>query len=268
MAQNGFADRQLYTAASARLVGVNRFETFSTARYANGKLESHELPFPEALCNCACWPADNFVYCHNTAKTTVGVSSFAYDPWQRQWIGKALRFFGPQSPGWASGRRETSFLGNARLPDGPGGAMYFDVAYINDQEADTDAAAAARGAAWPAAVLVRGKTSQVDCAAHELCDQQCAGVPQYTAWRASCDNGSFSLSPWRDPWEGVEGGDGDAPSNTTTAVVASALVIAAVVVAARPVWRYITRRMRGPSSVRDALPTAFAASDAPAMDDL
>ena len=63
--------------AAPRLVGAHAFTSFSVAHFANGSASGQELAElgPEALCHCGCWGADNFVACHNTAKTTVGEAS-------------------------------------------------------------------------------------------------------------------------------------------------------------------------------------------------
>ena len=73
----GVDDRDLYALAAPRLVGAHAFTSFSVARFANGSASGQELAElgPEALCHCGCWGADNFVACHNTAKTTVGEAS-------------------------------------------------------------------------------------------------------------------------------------------------------------------------------------------------
>ena len=78
----------------------------------------HGLVAPEALCNCACFPLDDFVYCQNTARTTVGVSTFYFSPFTQRWEAKALRYFKENSSGLAAGRAHTSFLEQAVLPDG------------------------------------------------------------------------------------------------------------------------------------------------------
>ena len=92
----GVDDRDLYDLAAARLVGAHEFTSFSVARFANGNASRQELAElgPEALCHCGCWGADNFVACHNTAKTTVGISTFWFDPWDWRWKGRALRLRG------------------------------------------------------------------------------------------------------------------------------------------------------------------------------
>lgn len=170
-----------------------------TAGPAGQNTTGHGLLAPEALCNCGCHPLANFVYCQNTAATTVGVSTFALDPSSAavaatvgggagggagRWVSKALRYFRDGSPGQLAGRDATSFFENAVLPDGPGGAMYFEVAYLSDT-----APPAVPGAA-PArsAEIVRGVTSEVRCDAAPLCDAQCAGEPQYAAWKARCSS--------------------------------------------------------------------------------
>ena len=73
----GVDDRDLYAIAAPRLVGAHAFTSFSVERLANGSASGQELAElgPEALCHCGCWGADNFVACHNTAKTTVGAAS-------------------------------------------------------------------------------------------------------------------------------------------------------------------------------------------------
>jgi hypothetical protein len=176
----GFGDLPLYQNASRFLVGAQAFVSFSSASAhgARGQnLTGHVSPAPEALCNCACFALPDMAYCQNTAKTTVGVSTFAYNSaFDGRWTGRALRYFAGGSPGAEAGRFYTSFLESARLPDGPGGAIYFEVAYTADVVAPGERSAE----------LVRGHTGAVDCAAHALCDVQCAGVAQYEAWRKGC----------------------------------------------------------------------------------
>ena len=183
----GFGDLQLYRNASSQLVGAQAFVSFSSAS-AHGPLgqsiSGHAAPAPEALCNCACFALDDFAWCQNTAKTTVGVSTFSYSPFARRWEGRALRYFAEGSAGDLAGRGGNSFVETAVLPDGPGGAVYFEVAYVGDTSNDTVACGTQRPCR--SAELVRGFTTAVDCAHAALCDAQCAGVAQYDEWRKNC----------------------------------------------------------------------------------
>ena len=183
----GFDDLELYANASKHFVGAQRFLSFSSAS-AHGSdgqvVDGHGLPAPEAFCACACHGQDNFVYCQNTAKTTVGISTFwleSVDGLDKEvrWRGRGLRYFSAGSEGSKSGRTRTSFTETARLPDGPGGAIFFEVAYMNDDYTSTSPHSRS-------AELVRGRTAPVSCDAHALCDQQCSGVAQYEAWRKGC----------------------------------------------------------------------------------
>ena len=187
----GVDDRDLYDLAAARLVGAHEFTSFSVARFANGNASRQELAElgPEALCHCGCWGADNFVACHNTAKTTVGISTFWFDPWDWRWKGRALRYFGAGSPGYEAGRQATSFLATAVLPEGPGGSMVFDVAYANDLAPPVGRSAS----------IVRGRTGAASCGAAALCDLQCDGAPQYILWRAACRGKPATVEAWADP---------------------------------------------------------------------
>ena len=93
----------------------------------------------EAICNCACYAADDFTFCRNTAKTTVGVATYAYDPQLRRWEARGLRFFRAGSPGAErQGRGRTSFVAEGVLPRGPGGPMRFYSTYVGDVVADGD----------------------------------------------------------------------------------------------------------------------------------
>ena len=184
----GFDDLELYVNASRRFVGAQKFLSFSSASAhgPNGQVvDGHGLPAPEAFCACACHGIENFVYCQSTAKTTVGISTFwlesvdAPDRDQVRWRGRGLRYFGAGSQGSKSGRTRTSFTETARLPDGPGGSIFFEVAYMNDDDASTSPHSRS-------AELVRGRTAPVSCDAHALCDRQCSGVAQYEAWRRDC----------------------------------------------------------------------------------
>ena len=183
----GFADRALYQNASALFVGAQAIESFSSASVhgpSGGSIKGHGLPAPEALCNCACYAEDNFAYCRNTAKTTVGVSTFAWNPFSSgggRWEGRALRYFTAGSAGIQDGRVATNFLEQAVLPSGPGGPVFFEVAYTGDVAADEAASTPPRSAE-----MVRGFTGAVSCDAAPLCDAQCAGYLQYADWRAGC----------------------------------------------------------------------------------
>ena len=182
----GFGDPALYQNASAALVGAQAFLSFSSASAQGPRgfnVTGHSAPGPEALCNCACFALDDFAYCQNTAKTTVGVSTFAYSPFSERWEGKALRYFAAGTPGDAAGRIGNSFLESAVLPDGPGGAIYLEVAYVGDVDND---AARCETEVCRSAELIRGHTTPVSCTYHTLCDAQCAGVAQYEAWRKGC----------------------------------------------------------------------------------
>ena len=176
VAYPGYDDIELYRNASSKLVGAMSILSFSSAS-ADGphgsSISGHSLPAPEALCNCACYPLANFAYCQNTAKTTVGISTFSMDG--DKWISVALRYFAADSPGAKAGRTRTNFLERATLPQGPGGPMLFDVAYTSDGTINSHRAE-----------LVRGRTGGVSCDAAPLCDKQCAGVGQYEAWKAGC----------------------------------------------------------------------------------
>jgi hypothetical protein len=186
-ALKGFDDMARYQNATTLLVGAASIVSFSSASASGptgATINGHGLPAPEALCNCACFAADNFAYCQNTAKTTVGISTFSYDPFSERWESRALRYFAAGSPGADANRTRTNFLERAVLPDGPGGAMFFEVAYTDDS---TEADSSVRSAE-----LVRGATSPIDCAAASLCDRQCGGVEQYAAWRAGCGPGGGS----------------------------------------------------------------------------
>mmetsp|Transcript_34837 Transcript_34837/g.93029 ORF Transcript_34837/g.93029 Transcript_34837/m.93029 type:complete len:250 (+) Transcript_34837:155-904(+) len=184
---SGYDDVALYTSASEKLVGALWLESFSSASAHGSSGESlvgHGLPAPEALCNCACFAESNFAYCQNTAKTTVGVSTYAYNGLAGQWEAHNLRYFKDDSPGAAAGRKGTTFVDHSVLPDGPGGRAFFDIAYEGDMaEAEEDASGQSRSVE-----VVRGYTSDgVQCEAAPLCNAQCAGVQMYEAWRAKCD---------------------------------------------------------------------------------
>lgn len=252
---HGVDERTLYARASMRLVGAYSFSTFSSARFANdGSTVGHPLPGPEALCHCGCWAEDNFALCHNTAKTTVGISTYFFDPFLWRWSGRALRFFNHNSPGKISGRQRTNFLSNAVLPDGPGGRMIFDSTYLSDVDPTAPAAAVASGAAR-AAEVVRAATAAVSCNAAALCDVQCAGSAQYLAWKAACANGTAGLDAWTDPPREVDAAaHADASSALAMAAFAWFVTGGICAVAAGYVWS--TRRGRG--SRRDR---AFAQAD-------
>lgn len=180
----GFDDLARYKNASLFLVGAFQIETFSSASAAGpdgANVHGHGLPAPEALCHCSCDALANMAYCRDTAKTTVGVATFYWDAFDDRWAGRSLRYFADGTAGAEAGRRRTSFLSRSVLPDGPGGPMLFDVAYAEDQTADASARSAE---------VVRGSTTSADCAAAPLCDKQCAGVPQYVAWKARCAKGT------------------------------------------------------------------------------
>ena len=113
--------RSLYSNATEMLVGAMRIESFSSAR-ANGPIGENVtghglIAGGEAICNCACYAADDFTFCRNTAKTTVGVATYAYDPQLRRWEARGLRFFRAGSPGAErQGRSRTSFVAEGVLP--------------------------------------------------------------------------------------------------------------------------------------------------------
>ena len=144
----------------------------------------------------------------------MGIATFAFNglpSLDGRWHGRALRYFSAGSAGAAAGRLGTNFLERALLPDGPGGALLFEVAYTSDVTADRTAGkergtGTAAGSVASAVIgggegagtsgqqqeqrrsveLVRGLTTPVSCAAAPLCDVQCAGVAQYEAWRDGC----------------------------------------------------------------------------------
>lgn len=178
----GYDDMARYANASTFFVGAQAIVSFSSAS-AHGpaarKISGHGLPAPEALCNCACHGADNFVYCANTAKTTVGVSTYAFDGFSSRWEATALRYFAAGSEGATAGRTPTTFAERAVLPDGPGGAMYFTVSYLSDSSRDG-------GESSRAVEIVRGRTAGVRCEDAPLCDKQCQGEEMYAQWRAGC----------------------------------------------------------------------------------
>ena len=187
----GFDDLALYQNVTTRFVGAQAFVSFSSAS-AHGphgsSVSGHTAPAPEALCNCACFALPDLVYCQNTAKTTVGISTFAFGSVSGAssgWTGRALRYFADGSAGAVAGRFYTSFLEAAVLPEGPGGPIYFEVAYTADTTASS--ASGLRGdQPTRSAEVVRGYTGPVDCAAAPLCNTQCAGVAQYETWRQGC----------------------------------------------------------------------------------
>ena len=224
----GVDDRDLYAMAAPRLVGAHAFTSFSVASFANGSASRQELQElgPEALCHCGCWGADNFVACHNTAKTTVGISTFWFDPWDWRWKGRALRYFGAGSPGYEAGRQATSFLATATLPAGPGGSMVFDVAYANDLAPPVGRSAS----------IVRGRTGAASCGAAALCDLQCDGAPQYSVWRAACRGDKpATVEAWADPARET------LPSTLSTDVAsvawfASGVALTLGAIAARSCW--------------------------------
>ena len=93
--------RSLYSNATEMLVGAMLIESFSSAR-ANGPIGENVtghglIAGGEAICNCACYAADDFTFCRNTAKTTVGVATYAYDPQLRRWEARGLRLRRPRS---------------------------------------------------------------------------------------------------------------------------------------------------------------------------
>eukprot|EP01051_Picozoa_sp_SAG22_P001505 SAG22_NODE_60_length_23423_cov_8.445250_9_plen_276_part_00 len=178
----GFNDLALYADASSALVGAHEMVSFSSASTTllgptGNPLAGHGLPEPEALCNCECQSASDFVYCYHTAKTTAGVSTFAFDPVDRRWVGEALRFLLPGSPGEDAGRGATAYVHRAVLPDGPGGDMLFTVSYVGDSDGTA-------GGGHHAATIVRGRTAPPSCSAAPLCDVQCSGSVQYERWRS------------------------------------------------------------------------------------
>ena len=119
----------LYSQACSKLVGAQRIESFSSARASGPEGEQvvgRNLPSGgEAICNCACWSAAEFAYCSNTAKTTVGVATFAVDESLGRWETRGLRYFRAGSPGFLAGRSSTSFVADGVLPKGPGGPVIF-----------------------------------------------------------------------------------------------------------------------------------------------
>ena len=238
----GISDGALYQAASSRLVGALPMDSFSSARFSNGSIVGHGLPSPEALCHCSCFAEENFAYCHNTAKTTIGVSTFYFDPFSWRWESRALRFFAAGSPGWESGREATNFLARAVLPDGPGGPMIFDSTYTSDIDAAARSGQAARGAE-----VVRATTEAVDCSVHALCDVQCDGAAQYAAWRSRCDAGTAALDAWSDPPRS------DAPSSGLGSGGALGWFVAgcACTVLAGTVWRRRSNDGRDASALRE-----------------
>jgi hypothetical protein len=182
----GYDDLALYMNASAQLVGAHSIDSFSSAS-AHGPTGSvvtgHGLPAPEAICNCACYAQSNFAYCQNTARTTVGVSTYAYNGLAARWEAHNLRYFAYGSAGAATGRNGTTFLEQSVLPDGPGGRVLFDIMYVGD----TTEAAYGGGGLSRSAEVVRGYTSGVSCGAAPLCNTQCEGVEMYEVWRAKCE---------------------------------------------------------------------------------
>lgn len=174
--------RSLYSNATEMLVGAMLIESFSSAR-ANGPIGENVtghglIAGGEAICNCACYAADDFTFCRNTAKTTVGVATYAYDPQLRRWEARGLRFFRAGSPGAErQGRSRTSFVAEGVLPRGPGGPMRFYSTYIGDVVADGDGRSAE---------IVRARTSGVACEAAPLCDEQCSDEAQYRSWKRRC----------------------------------------------------------------------------------
>ena len=186
----GFEDKAFYQNVTTFLVGAESIESFSTATASgpNGSLIAGEGHRDEGLCNCACWATNNFAYCQNTAKTTVGISTYWFDFLTSQWEARALRFFRRSSVGWQSGREATTFVERAVLPAGPGGRTFFEVSYVGD----ADPSAVASGGRQ--AEIVRGYTSGVSCVAHRLCDVQCAGVAMYEAWKKQCTMANATVS--------------------------------------------------------------------------
>ena len=243
----GIGDYTLYEAASSRLVGVLPFTSFSSARFANDSVVGHGLPGPEAMCHCSCYAEGNFAYCYNTAKTTVGVATYWFDPFTWQWESRALRYFGPNLVSRENAPRvATNFLARAVLPDGPGGRMVFDSTYTSDVDAAAAAGMAARGVE-----VVRAAADGVSCSAHGLCDVQCAGVAQYTAWRARCDAGTAALDAWSDP------APGSAATFGGSAALAWFVAGAACAVAAITCWR----RRAEARDVSQSLPPSDSAID-------
>ena len=169
--------RSLYSNATEMLVGAMRIESFSSAR-ANGPIGENVtghglIAGGEAICNCACYAADDFTFCRNTAKTTVGVATYAYDPQLRRWEARGLRFFRAGSPGAErQGRGRTSFVAEGVLPRGPGGPMRFYSTYVGDVVADGDGRSAE---------IVRARTSGVACEAAPLCATSSAPTRHSTA---------------------------------------------------------------------------------------
>ena len=109
---SGTAARTLCRASEPRTNGTN--------------VTGHDLLAPEAFCNCACFGAENFAYCQNTAHTTVGIATYAFSPFEQRWEARALRYFRAGSPGVEAGRIATNFVEDAILPEGPGGAICED----------------------------------------------------------------------------------------------------------------------------------------------
>ena len=169
-----------YANVTARLVGAMRIESFSSASASGPHGERVVgrglMAGGEAICNCACWAADDFAFCRNTAKTTVGVATYAYDPALRRWEARGLRYFGAGSPGLEAGRRATNFVADGVLPRGPGGPLRFYSTYVSDTD----------GSGGRSAEIVRARTSAISCAAAPLCDVQCRDEGQYAAWKMRC----------------------------------------------------------------------------------
>ena len=55
--------------------------------------------------------------------------------------------------------------------DGPGGQLFFEVAYLEDTSP----------------TIVRGFTAPIQCSTRGLCERQCIGKAQFEAWSARCN---------------------------------------------------------------------------------
>jgi hypothetical protein len=87
----GFNSRNTYESVAQKFVGSQQILSFS---HVSASASSTDGISAEALCNCECNATANFVACFNTAKTTVGVSTFSVDPYTRRWTASALRVKG------------------------------------------------------------------------------------------------------------------------------------------------------------------------------
>jgi hypothetical protein len=164
----GFDNVELYKQQASKFVGSQEIISLSKIDEVNS---SSGLTSREALCNCQCSGEANFVSCINTARTTDGVSIFSLDPFSSRWQTTALRIFGASSENSNGSRKNTNFFEHGELPDGPGGQIFFEVAYLQDTEPR----------------IVRGYTGPVSCASRDLCEQQCAGKSQFESWSMRCN---------------------------------------------------------------------------------